>query len=209
MGRGRSTTAGGKTGGGNIPNPTEISSLISAREGKRTEVDQVLAALKYVSDKYGVQVEDVQIARWDKPVSAMAYYDANGNLAVNNAYFDARKMNAAYDECVRGGFHPKRGNVPAMEAVAAHEAGHRLTDVIGQRQGRTWDLDAVSEDIVHTAAKRTGMSVPTIRSRVSGYATKSNAEAVAEAFADVYCNGSRASRASRAIVSVLDERLGV
>ena len=39
--------------------------------------------------------------------------------------------------------------------------------------------------------------------KISRYATDSNAECVAEAFADVYCNGSKAKAESRTVVSVL------
>jgi len=42
---------------------------------------------------------------------------------------------------------------------------------------------------------------------VSGYAEENNAECVAEAFADVFCNGKKAKAESRAIVSVLEKYL--
>lgn len=40
--------------------------------------------------------------------------------------------------------------------------------------------------------------------KISEYATVSNAEAIAEAFTDVYCNGNKAKSESKAIMSVID-----
>jgi hypothetical protein len=44
-------------------------------------------------------------------------------------------------------------------------------------------------------------------SKISGYATESNAEAIAEAFADWKCNGKKARTESKAIVNVVDSYL--
>ena len=41
-------------------------------------------------------------------------------------------------------------------------------------------------------------------SKISGYAKTNPAETVAEAFCDVYCNGSKARKESKAIVNVID-----
>ena len=200
------TRRGGKggTSGGNIQ-VDKTTSLISERERKKAEVDLTLTVLRDVEKQYNVILEDVQLATISKG-NAMAYYDAGGNLAVNEKYFDNQVMDAAYDRCVQSGFHPRRGKKTGMEAVVAHEMGHRLTDIAGIKDGRgNWAIDSVANDIVRRAAKSLGMTHDNLRSRVSGYATQNNAECVAEAFADVYCNGSRASKASRAIVSELNK----
>ena len=44
-------------------------------------------------------------------------------------------------------------------------------------------------------------------SKISGYATHSNAEAIAEAIADCYCNGKKAKSESKAIKGVIDKYL--
>ena len=44
-------------------------------------------------------------------------------------------------------------------------------------------------------------------SKISGYARSSNAEAIAEAISDCYCNGSKAKAESKAIKSVIDKYL--
>ena len=124
-GRGSSYTRNGATGGVSGADIVSTTSLISMREdGKQTEVDQVLTVLRSVMDDFGVDLNDVQIAILKGAgMSAMAYYDSNNNLAINEAYFDSTKMDSAYDACVTSGFHPGRGDKSAMEAVAAHEAG--------------------------------------------------------------------------------------
>lgn len=204
-GRGASSS-GGATGGIDLINAT-TTSLISAREGKRTEVDDTLRVLRDIQDMYGVDVEDVQLATIKgKGARVMAYYDSAGNLAVNQAYFNSERMQRAYDGCVDNGFHPSRGDKTAMEAVVAHEMGHRLNDVAAGGWG---NLDATADKIVAAAAKRLGYrGKKGLASQISGYAQKSNAEAVAEAFADVYCNGGKASRESRAIVAELNKYFG-
>lgn len=206
---GRGASSGGVAGGGMNPaNITGTTSLISAREGKSSEVDMTLAVLRDVQDQYRVDVSDVQLATIKgKDANVLAYYDAGGNLAVNQSYFDNNKMDEAMDKSYKSGYHPSRGNKSGLEAVVAHEAGHRLTDVVGERTGKgQWAVDQTSSEIVQNAARKSGHKggLESFRSQVSGYARESNAEAVAEAFTDVYCNGSKASSASKAIVNELN-----
>lgn len=44
--------------------------------------------------------------------------------------------------------------------------------------------------------------------QISGYATYNNKEAIAEAVADVYCNGAKAHKESKAIVGIIKKYLG-
>lgn len=204
-GRGSRFGGGGGTGG---PPPEVMSttSLISERERRRDEVDLTLTVLRDVERQYNVILEDVQLAKMKpgRSMSVMAYYDSGGNLAVNDSYFDGAKMNDAYDRCVASKFHPPRGNKSGMEAVVAHEMGHRLTDMAGIRAGfGNWQLDRVANNIVKNAAKSLKLTHGSLREHISGYAKQNNAECVAEAFADVYCNGNRAAAASRAVVTEL------
>lgn len=205
----RGASSGGATGGagGNI---LGTESLVSARESKQREVDDVLTVARDIYDEYGIIATDLQIATMDKKgQSTMAYYDNEGNLAINESYFDSKKMDSAYDACVKAGFHPPRGNKSGIEATTAHEMGHRLTDELGKKMGHgDFAIDQASSKIIAEAKKRLGAkSVDSIRKKISGYAKQNNAEAVAEAFADVYCNGNKASRESRAVVSALNDML--
>lgn len=205
---GRGSSSGGGGGGTSGSNVTVLdsTSLISEREGKQTEVDATLRVLKAVEDRYGVNLNDVEVVTLAKKnFRTMAYYDAGGNLAVNTNYFNSERMNGAYDSCVASGFHPPRGNKTGLEAVVAHEMGHKLNHVAG---GNDWDrLDATADAIVREACRNAGYRNQTrlFRSKISGYASRNNAEAVAEAFADVYCNGNNASKESRAIVTALNK----
>lgn len=211
---GRGSSSGG--GGGNTAglNPGSIistTSMISAREGKQAEVDQALSVLRDVQDRYGVNVEDAQIASMRGIMSnmVMAYYDSEGNLAINKTYFDAQKMDDAYDRCVQGGFHPSRGNKTGIEATTAHEMGHRLADVIDKRNGKDTFGEASSASIVRSAANMLGISTGALQSQISGYAKESFSECVAEAFSDVFCNGNNASRASRTVVNEINRAFGI
>lgn len=199
-GRGSSSGSGGGVGraGGGTVNVQRADSLISARERSPQEVDQALSVLRDVERDYGVNLADVQLATVSNR-GVMAYYDSNDNLAINHSYFDAAKMDAAYDRSVQQGFHPSRGNKSGIEAVTAHEAGHKLT-----AQNGFGDINRTSNTIIHNASRTLGMSASEVRRSISGYARSNNAEAVAEAFSDVYCNGARASRASREVVNELN-----
>ena len=201
---------GGATGGVNPGDIKSTTSLISQREEKPAEVDSTLGVLKAVEDKYGVDLEDVQVAViGGKGASVLGFYSGGGELAVNSSYFDNAKMTKAYDECVDMGFHPSRGNKSGLEAVVAHEMGHRLTHIAGNN---SWDsLDSTATNIIKKAAKNAGYGNATIKfsSKISGYAKDSYAEAVAEAFADVFCNGGSASKESHAVVNELNKYFNV
>ena len=119
-------------------------------------------------------------------------------------------MNDAMKKCAESGFHPPMGNKSGMEAVVSHELGHALTDMVGVKMGnQSWvDFDKTSTAIVNEARKQTKhRGVVQMASKISGYATHSNAEAIAEAISDCYCNGKKARAESKAIKSVIDKYL--
>lgn len=193
--------------GGNPPSIKidKVTSLVSERERKEREVDEVLTAFRNVNDEYGYIINDIQVATLKGKSSAMAYYDG-ANIAIVDSYFDSDAITQAYDMSVASGFHPGRGNKTALEATAAHELGHALTDVAARKMGLGYGgLDEAANRIVKEAAKETGhRGVVIMAEKISGYATYSNAEAVAEAFADVYSNGAKAKKESSAIVRILN-----
>lgn len=213
-GRGARSSSGydGRGGGGGLSSADIISttSLISERERKQRLVDQTLSVFKDVNDEYGYVVGDIQIAKLKpKAANVMAYYDGD-NIAVNESYFDGAKMEMAYDRCVKQGFHPSKGSKTAMQAVASHELGHALTDSVADKMGIKGvdKTDKAATRIVTEARKQTkSRGVVQMASKISKYATHSNSEAVAEAFADVYCNGKKAKNESKAIVNVVNSYL--
>ena len=208
MGRGSS---GGNLGNSkNGVNPANIANerdLVSERERKQAEVDDVLTVARSISEEYGVEVGQFMLAEiGGKDSGVMAYSDGT-NVGFNSAYFDGKNMDGAYDACVQQGFHPSRGSKSGIEAVAAHEYGHVLTEQAAQKLGiKGGDtIDAAAKTIVDRAmAKTKHKGSVKMASQISGYAKQSNAECVAEAVADVYCNGSNAKAESKAIVSVLN-----
>ncbi len=208
---GRGATAGGTTGGSGTANVVSATSLISERENSQKEVDDTLEVLRRVNEQYGSVLEDVQVVELKGASKrALAYYDSKGNLAVNKAYFNTATMDEAMDRTAKSGFHPSRGNKSGMEAVVAHEMGHKLTDQIGMKNGgkQFFNIDKTANTVMQEAKKQGGFkSIADMRKQISGYAKTNNAEALAEAFADVYCNGNKANKASRAIVNVMNNML--
>ena len=206
-GRGASSTSGGATGGLDMGHIISTRSLVSERGASQKEVDDVLGVMSDVEEKYGVRINDAVVSKLDlKGSTTMGYYDAGGNFGINEKFFDSARVDRAYDRNIESGFHPKRGNKSGTEALAAHEMGHAVTDEAARRAGLgDWQLDAVSNKIVGRAKSKLGAkSTSDVRKGISGYAQESNSEAVAEAFADVYCNGSNASAESKAVVAELD-----
>lgn len=191
---------GGGLGAGDILSTTDF---ISERGAYTETVDGVLTVARDVGDEYGLLV-DYEMAEIKASAGAIAYY-GGGTIGWNKAYADSKKLNDSYDDCVKSGFHPGRGNRTAAEAVAAHEYGHALTDKAVAKLGAR-NLEDAANMIVKEARKQTKHKGVVIMSRkISTYATSSNAEAIAEAFSDVYCNGKKAKSESRAIVSVLNK----
>lgn len=205
-GRGAGSGGGGATGGLNPSDIVSTQSLISA-SGKRTEINETLQVLKDISDQYGVTLSDVQLAKLKGGgLGVLGYYDSNGNLAINESYFKSEAMTKAYDRSVEQGYHPPRGSKTGIEAVTAHEMGHALTEKAGGSWG---NLDATADKIIQNASKKAGYKdTASFVAKISGYAKEKSAEAVAEAFADVYCNGRKASKESKAVVNALKKELG-
>lgn len=194
---------GGSVGNLNIVSTT---SLISAREEQPQLVDQTLGTFRDFHNEYGTIIGDIELATISgEGAKTMAYYDGQ-NIAVNKAYFNQNMANA-YKACVESGFHPSNGKKTALQAVVAHEIGHQLTDAVGAKIGSS-SIDASADRIVNEARKNTShRGVVQLASKISTYATHSNAEAIAEAVADVYCNGRKAKKESHAIVNVMNKYL--
>lgn len=210
-GRGSSSgSGGGATGGVSGGDIVSTRSLISEREGNQALVDETLDVFNDVNDMYGTQVEDIQLATMSPGAGALAYYDSNDNIAINEKYFNSKTMGKAYADSVKSGFHPSNGNKTALQAVVAHELGHKLTEQVGAKMGKAGfgNINKTSNSIVKTAMKASGhKDVKSFRSKISGYANHSNAECIAEAFSDVFCNGKKARKESHAVVNVINSYL--
>lgn len=210
---GRGASSGGEGwlggGGGVTINPLDITSLVSAREGRQLEVDETLQTFKDMHDEYGYIADDLQLATLTGADNiALAYYDGS-NVAFNQSYFNKAKMEAVYAECVQAGFHPSQGNKTALQAVASHEIGHALTDKVISKMGSKLGKQDGAEAILKEAQKQVGNrgKLANMASKISGYAKESARECIAEAFADVYCNGGKAKKESQSIVNVMSKYL--
>lgn len=200
----------GRAGGGGGLNPGDIVSttdLISERERRQTEVDETLQVFLDIRNEYGYTIYGIDVATLKgKGRTALAYYDG-GNVGINGSFFDHDKMETAYENCVKSGWHPSKGNKTAIQAVVSHELGHALTDEIAKKMGVS-NLDLAANRIVEEARKATGhRGVVKMARKISEYATTKNAEAVAEAYSDFYCNGKKAHRESKAIVKIMNKYL--
>ena len=206
---GRGASSSGRYGGGGKLSPSDIlstNSFVSERHNYDISND-VLDVFKNVNEEYGYVIGDILVAKIKgKSNSTMAYYDGT-NIGFNETYASTKVLNKAYANCVKSGFHPSNGNKSPAEAVASHELGHALSDAVGKKMGGL-DIDSASDRIVKEAKKQTGhRGVVQMAKKISTYATHSNAEAVAEAFSDVYCNGKKAHKESQAIVNVINSYL--
>ena len=206
---GRGAGSGRARGGG--LNPGDIlgqRSLISEREGKGALVDAALQTLSDLNDEYGEIVSELSVAtlKNNKRSAGVLGFSDGDNISINEKYF-GDNMETAYADSVKAGYHPSKGNKTALQAVVAHEMGHNMTLAAGRKMGIS-NMDGAATRIVNEARQATGhRGVVQMASKISRYATASNAEAVAEAVADVYSNGSRAARESRAIVDVMKKYL--
>lgn len=205
---GRGASSSGRYGGGGELSSADIlstNSFVSERHNYDISND-VLDVFKNVNEEYGYVIGDILVAKIKSKNKAMAYYDGT-NIGFNEAYASTKVLNKAYADCVKSGFHPSNGNKSPAEAVASHELGHALTDAVGKKMGGL-DIDRASDRIVKEAKKQTGhRGVVQMAKKISTYATHSNAEAIAEAFSDVYCNGKKAHKESQAIVNVINSYL--
>lgn len=211
-----SCNSGGKggegwTGGGGGANVSilETTSLISAREGQQLEVDETLQTFKDMHDEYGYAVDDLQLAKLGAGGDdTLAYYDGS-NIAFNEKHFNKQAMEMGYANDVKNGFHPSQGNKTALQAVASHEIGHALTDKAIAKMGGAFGKQDGAESILRIAQKQVGHKgkLADMASKISGYAKTNARECIAEAFADVYCNGKNAHRESQAIVNVMNKYL--
>lgn len=208
--------SGGKRGGrqkGGV-NPNDIVStrdLISERESQQEAVDATLTVLRDLYEEYGVTADQIQLAKLkgSKAMGVLGYSDGY-NVAINEKYFNSKAMDSAYEASVKSGFHPSNGDKTGLQAVVAHEMGHRITEVVSTKLGnrQVLDMESTSRQIVTEARKQTNHRGNIIfGSKISGYSTHSNAETIAEAVSDVYCNGKKAKAESKAVVSVLKKYL--
>ena len=155
--------------------------------------DEIMRTRDALEAEYGsaVKMMNLHAATFSDPSVLGAY--GSDTLYMNQKYIQNKYLTQAMKDT--GGFHPEIGDKTGAEAVAAHEIGHRLGEVAAKRGN-------VSEkDIVGRAGSKIGVKTENVAGHISGYARSNYGETIAEACADVYCNGKNASKASQAIMA--------
>ncbi len=170
-------------------------------EGGGSFVNEVMTTRDNLEQIYGDSVRDLNLqAATFSDGSVLGAYGGN-TLFMAERYIKNTELTNVMKQAAKDGYHPSIGNFSGAEAVTAHEIGHRLGEVAAQRAG-------ISEkDIVSRAASTLGIKTENMGGHISGYARTNYGETIAEACADVYCNGSGAARASRAIMNEVKKAL--
>ena len=164
----------GKAGGGAFANE-----IMNTRDAMEAE--------------YGSAVKDMNlhVATFSGQGTLGAY--GGDTLYMNQQYIRNKNLTEAMKNT--NGFHPSIGNKTGAEAVASHEIGHRLGEVAAKKAGIS------QQDIVARAASKVGIKTENMAGHISKYARSNYAETIAEASADVFCNGKNANKVSKAIMA--------
>lgn len=202
MGRGNSGKGGGAGPfGAGMENGNSTTTVKSSHpltdeigSGGGGFANEIMNTRDNLENEYGDAVKSISLhaATFSDPSTLGAY--GGNTLYMNQKYIKNKNLTAAMQDAEKSGFHPKLNGKTGAEAVASHEIGHRLGEVAAQK-------GKISEqEIVARAGKKVGIKTENMAGHISGYARTNYSETIAEACADVYCNGKKASRASKAIM---------
>ena len=197
-------SGGGDVNGGGKETPITRQMYQESDPIRKKGLEQFIAAVEDANDNgfngIGKMLQTMAVSEQVSPPSVLAYYkEGGGGIAINDRFLDSN-TDKRYDAC--GDYHPSRGNKSGAFAVISHEVGHAITDASAANLGMTFD--AYARKVVRSAANKVkAKRVETFAGNISGYAKTSNAECIAEAFADVRCNGSKAKAESKAIYDIL------
>lgn len=202
MGRGSSGVGGGAGPYGGGMEDKETGVRVKSSHPLVDEIDkggggfanEIQNTRDAMEREYGsaVKMMRLHVGTFDKRGTLGAY--GNDTLVMNQRYVKNNNLTEAMKAAEKSGFHPKIGKKTGAEAVAAHEISHRLGEVAAKK------AKISQRDIVERAAKKIGIKTVDMAGHISGYARSNYAETIAEAGSDVYCNGKKASKASRAIM---------
>ena len=204
MGRG-SSKAGGGAGpfGGGMDNQNTTATVKSShpltdeigKKGGGNFANEIMNTRDEMEREYGSAVNGMSLyAATFNQRGVLGAYGGDA-LYMNQRYIRNANLTAAMQASAQTGFHPGIGNRTGAEAVAAHEIGHRLGEIAAAKAGGT------QRDIVARAAKKVGIKTEDMAGHISKYARSNYGETIAEASADVFCNGAKASKASLAIMA--------
>lgn len=201
MGRGASKAGGGvgKYGGGMEDKNTGATLLDShplteeISKGGGSFANEIMNTRDAMEAEYGSAVKQMNLSVGKFRERGILGAYGNDTLIMNQRYVKNKNLTDVMRDT--DGFHPGIGNKTGAEAVASHEIGHRLGEIAAKRAGIS------QRDIVDRAAKKVRIKTEDMAGHISKYARSNYGETIAEASADVFCNGRRASRASKAIMA--------
>lgn len=175
-----------------VKSSTPIGEAIS--KGAGLYANEIQNARDIMEREYGNIVSKANLAIAKLSGTALGASDGY-TVYMSDKFVKNRNLTQVMKDAEKQGFHPKLGKKSGAEAVTAHELGHFLAE----QAMRKSKLD--ERGIVERAAKKVGIKTNYMASKISGYARYNYAETIAEASADVFSNGRRAAKESRAIMS--------
>ena len=145
--------------------------------------------------EYGSAVKqmNLSVGTFSDPSVLGAY--GSDTLIMAEKHIKNKNLTSAMQKAAKDGFHPSIGDKTGAEAVASHEISHRLGEVAAKRAGIS------QQEIVARAASKIGIPTENMAGHISKYARSNYHETIAEAGCDVFCNGSKASNVSIAIMN--------
>lgn len=209
MAKGGSKGGGGGPHGAGMENSNTTTTIKSSHPltdaigtGGGGFANEIMNTRDAFEREYGDAVKqmNLSLATFGDSTTLGAY--GSDTLFMAEKYVKNKNLTQAMQKASESGFHPSIGNKTGAEAVAAHEIGHRLGEVAAQRAGIS------QQDIVARAGKKAHIRTENMAGHISKYARSNYGETIAEASADVYCNGAKASRASKAIMAEVKLALG-
>lgn len=202
MGRGSSKSGGVGAFGGGMTNKDSTTTVKNShpltqeigKAGGGEFANEIMNTRDAMEAEYGSAVKDMNlhVATFSDATTLGAY--GGDTLYMNQKYIRNKNLTEAMKNAEASGFHPSIGNKTGAEAVAAHEIGHRLGEKAAAKAGIS------EQDIVGRAAKKVGIKTENMAGFISKYARSNYSETIAEASADVFCNGKNANKVSRAIM---------
>lgn len=184
---------GRSSSGGSILSSQPIGEAIA--QGAGLYANEIQNARDAMEREYGNSISKAGLEIGDFGRSDALGMSDGYTVYMSDKYVKNNNMTKAMKDAEKSGFHPKMGNKTGAEVVTAHELGHYLARQAMNRAKLS------ERDIVERAAKKVGTKVNLMAGKISGYARYNYAETIAEASADVFANGRRAAKESRAIMN--------
>ena len=193
-GRGANSKLGMRNKNSGVFVYSSISIGTAISQGAGLYANEIQNARDEMEREYGNIVSQANLSVAKISENALGAY-GDGTVYMSDKYVKNKSMTKSMQQMADDGFHPKIGNKTGAEAVTSHELGHYLAD----RAMAKAKID--EKEIVKRASKKVGEKVNNMAGKISEYARYNYAETIAEASADVFCNGRKASKASIAIMN--------